>query len=645
VPRWYVGATLDIAVSVAISTNPPSSRPWLRRRWLSLIAVALALIALGVVFGPIGAAGAQRLLIWAMTDSDGGDVSIEPGDRYAEVRFGVPFSSPPAVTLVPGIVLGTTSFAVPRVEGNGFRVELSEPAASTTWFSWAAVWNVAARLDYDQERGLPARLPATVDARAFEVRLESYRDDRPTAMLVPATTLAELAADDETVAAAAITAAQRWYNDSFTCSWLDKLRFRLNARVLPCPALGPGRSRPAWRSDASDGWTAKRSVRGLEIAAAGIASPDPQVERDTKQAWADLLRGATAVDLIRHNNQVLDFVDALTVDGKLGASARLTVIHFDTHSDMHVYPDPTVNTDREDISDFINRLLTDGRVAEVYWVLPDWTEGPAYRDTFWQAPLPAKADSYAEGPRDLEVFVDRANRLLYFGTRPGDAAELERVVVHKVLLRDLPDFRTRRDVYLEIDGDYFSNTGFDTPRRGRVNPTRAELFGNFSSVAKTLAARGVRPLIASWCLSPNYTAPEDEIDEERFFLGVLDAMPADDYLLGYRHLEESGLSARAGTRRRDTPLGKYLLALAAADLARPDGDRRIELTGDELDGALRLAAERLGLDAARGRVLLRRLDRFDGRLDGVIDLADAEYYSAIDDPERLIRDLAPRPSG
>jgi hypothetical protein len=242
------------------------------------------------------------------------------------------------------------------------------------------------------------------------------------------------------------------------------------------------------------------------------------------------------------------------------------------------------------------------------------------------------------------VFVDRANRLLYFGTRPSDPTDLERVVVHKVLLRDLPDFSARTNVYLEIDGDYFSNTGFDTYIRGRVNPTRAELLGNFAAVAKILAARGVRPLIASWCLSPSYTAPEDELDEERFFLGVLDAVQAEDYLLGYRHLEESGLSARAGTRRRDMPLGKYLLALAAADLARPDGDRRIELRGDELDSALRLAAERLGLDAARGRMLLRRLDRFDGRLDGVIDLVDAEYYSAIDDPERLIRDLAAAPN-
>ena len=57
-----------------------------------------------------------------------------------------------------------------------------------------------------------------------------------------------------------------------------------------------------------------------------------------------------------------------------------------------------------------------------------------------------------------------------------------------------------------------------------------------------------------------------------------------------------------------------------------------------------LAKQRLGLDAARGRRLLRRLDRFDGRLDGVIDLVDVEYYAGIDDLERLTADLVASPS-
>jgi hypothetical protein len=476
----------------------------------------------------------------------------------------------------------------------------------------------------------------SVAGTAIRVEIEAYRDGQPAALLVPASSLEDLPdADDDAVADAALAAARTSFDDTFTCSWLEQLRFRLYARAAACPqwSTPPSGSQPRWREH--DEWSLARTGRGLEIVLANDP-PAATVDRAAVvSAWSDLLRESVSVDLARHNNQVLDFVDELGREGSVDPSQRLTIIHLDTHSDLHTYPDPAVATDREDISDFMNRLAKDGRLVEVYWVLPDWTRDPAYRAKYWEQPLPDGPVSYVEGPRVLEIFPDRAERLLYFGA-PAGSAETPGVRFHKVLLSELPSFEGRSDVYLEIDGDYFSNTGFDTALHAHANPTRNEMLADFARVAEALHARGVRPLIASWCLSPVYTAREDELDQERFVLDVLRTGAKVDYLLGYRHLEESGARLQARTLRRDTALGRLLLELRESELRRPDGDRNIDLASAELADALEVTSRALGLDDLGSRALLRRLDRFDGRLDGTIDLVDVEFYAAIDDLERVL---------
>jgi hypothetical protein len=634
----------SVVRQIAQQRHPQHARHW-RSASIALIVFAAATVALATLFGPIAALGAKHLLVWATSDADVGSAVIEPGDRYAEAEFATRFSSAPVVTLTPENLVGSISFAAVRVDRNGFRLELAEPAPTKVSFSWTALWNVGFDLEDAADSGLPELFTADLGGTAFEVRVEAYRNDQPAALWVSNASMADLSAGDDAIAAAALAGARRMFDATFTCSWLDELRSRLYARVAPCPAWGPRSARPMRQWSDHGGWSTRRTDRGLEVALRDEPAAEPLARETVVAAWSELLRGSVAVDLSRHNNQVLDFVDALTAERVLDSTAKLTIIHFDTHSDLHAYPDPTVNTDREDISDFMNRLAADGRLAEVYWVLPEWTRDPEYRARYWEAGLPNESSAYVAGPKVLEIFADRAQRLLYFGSAPAVGPNIASVRFHKALLSELPDFTGRSDVYLEIDGDYFSNTGFDTDLQGHTNPTRDEMLANFATVAEALKARGVRPMIASWCLSPSYTALEDELDQERFFFEVLRAMPANDYLLGYRHLEADGAPPRARTVRRATSVGQLLLELREHDLRRPDADRRIELAGAELEDALQLTARLLDLDASRGRLLLQRLDRFDGRLDGVVDLVDAEYYAAIGDVDGLAADLVAPPGG
>lgn len=605
----------------------------------SRLAVPLVLLAvagaLAVIFGPIVLKSASRVLLWATTEADGGYVTVEIGDRYVEVEFFAPFPSPPIVMVTPQQSIASLAFAPMRVNTRGFRLEVSEPAAVPLLFNWTAAWNLTAEIDDWAERGLPDRIDAVFDGETFEVHIESYRNDRPGSLLVPLDTLAELDAADEDLAGATLEAARVWFNGSFTCSWLDRVRYRVYARAPKCPAWGAGPEWQRWASVDVDEWTFARTARGLEVAPSAAADTGAGSAEAATARWADLVRDAAAVDLFPHNNQVLDFVDATTTAGILAPDARLTIIHFDAHSDLHAYPDPAARPLREDISDFMNRLLADGRLAEVYWVLPQWTTEPNYRHAYWEDPLPVEDSSYVEGPRSLEVFVD-VDGLLYFGERPNGTEIVTTALFHKVLLDELPDFTGRQHVYLEIDGDYFSNTGYDTQAQGRVNPSRGEMLADIAKAGEVLAARGVRPHIVSWCLSPSYTSAEDELEQERFFMSVLRRASAADYLLAYAHAQHYGALPQAMTRRRDSPLGQLLFDLRVLDLQRPNGDRRIDLRR-ELDDSL--AALRLHLTEEQNRRLLRRLDRFDGRRDGVIDLVDAEYYAAVADLDALLDEV------
>ncbi len=608
------------------------------RKALVLWSAATCLGFLAVIYGPLAIQTANRALQWGLTESQTEIATINTGDRIAEVEYSDPFPSPPIVTATAQMMLGSQSFAVVRTDAKGFRLELSEPAPHEFDFAWNAVWDIWAELDDIEDRGQPRTLIArTADGDSFEPNIEAYQDDHPTALLIPADQLKNLQGSDEDLASAALEAARRSFNATFSCSWLDRLRRQLRARVTECPAWGENAERDSWRRVDMKLWSITRGARGLEIILKGSVK-SPVRREDVVRQWAGLMRSSEANDLFPHNNQVLDFLDTLIADHKLAADDRLTIIHFDTHSDLWTYPEPFAHALNEDISDFLNTVILKGVAAEIYWVLPDWTREERYAKTFWSEQLPDDAGPYAEGPQTLPIFVDRDAGALYFGSPPRAAPDLPAVSYHKVLLRELPDFASRDNIYLEIDGDYFSNTGHDTNLQGRLNPDRGQMLAAIAEVGETLARLGVKPRFISWSSSPHYTAPEDELDQEFFFLSVLDRLPAKDHLSAYAHSEPNRGMARAHNARRQSALEHYLLELEYQDFVQSNGDRQIDLgsEGSELGLVQQLSVRRLGLEADQVPILLRRLDRFDGVTDGRIKLRDLEYFSAVSDVNQLL---------
>ena len=202
-------------------------------------------------------------------------------------------------------------------------------------------------------------------------------------------------------------------------------------------------------------------------------------------------------------------IDSIDKPNKKGR----VIIHVDTHSDLM-----RSRIKRESIADFLNTVLAQGQCSEIYWVLPDWTKDSKVKDTFWNN------NSYKllflDDKTEDTFYVKNGN---VFFTKPEDLdGSYKTVKFHKVTIDDLPSFAAKKNVQLDIDSDYFSNTGFDTA--GEVlannNPSTTELSENLQTFTRKLEDKGINPEIVTLARSPNYTSPEDLPVIEAYFKGI-----------------------------------------------------------------------------------------------------------------------------
>lgn len=247
--------------------------------------------------------------------------------------------------------------------------------------------------------------------------------------------------------------------------------------------------------------------------------PDPR-----KMPTSKHFSNCQSFDIVSHHNQTLDVVNKLKKQGKF--TPGMTLIHFDTHSDLYLQQDCS----REDylratIANYVNYLIADGSVSEVYWVLPDWTTGNGNGPSFWATePLKTVLDgppikgtnsnpAYILGPsQDLTVYVDTSKKKMFFSQPPdyqSNPDKYKTVAIHKRLTRELPSFTGQSNLLLDIDADYFSNRGHDTAGGGGFNPSDSELSWSLNNFAYGLIKKGINPEIAVVARSPDYCGQED----------------------------------------------------------------------------------------------------------------------------------------
>jgi len=245
----------------------------------------------------------------------------------------------------------------------------------------------------------------------------------------------------------------------------------------------------------------------------------------------ELTVNTNIVDTNIHHNQVLD---VLKYAKRKKAEIPDIIVNFDSHSDMYINI-PSENT----IADWINSIFRDyDNVDTIYWVIPDeMSEYKFFQEHFseykileyngaWEelcgnaVNINMKKDYLKNKPLNKfpfvqEFLVNKTNGTLVENIKDTPAykkfvtneTQFRKVKVYSVTKDSLPDFKHKK-VFLSIDADYFSNTGYDTAVHYAFIKSKNEIKRDFYNVFETIKDKNINPVIISLTVSPLYT-PKD----------------------------------------------------------------------------------------------------------------------------------------
>lgn len=263
--------------------------------------------------------------------------------------------------------------------------------------------------------------------------------------------------------------------------------------------------------------------------------PEKPNSRYKDEDIKSILENTQITELTQDHNESLGLLNRAKEKGIL--KKPVTLLHFDTHSDLHNSP-----TSNYTIGDWINASINNRDVSEVYWVLPDWTKDNIAKDVFWKEYKTGDKDKskiILKTPKDGFIYINKNHKRgdydedsISFFDKPEDYEENKdkyRVIkFHKVIIDDLPSFKDNKGIYLDFDSDYFSNSGYDTAggEASENNSTSQELSETFSKTIRVLKEKDVKPLIFSGTMSQMYLPDEDIKDVKKFYEDFIKNLPA-----------------------------------------------------------------------------------------------------------------------
>lgn len=266
------------------------------------------------------------------------------------------------------------------------------------------------------------------------------------------------------------------------------------------------------------------------------------------------------IDANTDHNQALDVAEYAT---SRGIEIPEVIINFDTHSDIYVNY-PVMKYGIAGVENWLNEYLAKyPQVKELYWVIPDEeakdiplqiffaednynlikigtdlygnslkTNVPLFKFVF--TPLTRKAyvqnfyintktGTFNEYVKDLEI-----NKNLFLKNQP-----YKKIKVTTCTKDTLPDFRGEK-VFLSIDADYISNSGFDTYHRFKIRKAPNGINKGFISIFKTIKNKNIEPKIISMTLSPQYLPKEHHTKVQDIFEYIIQTSGHSDKIFDYK---------------------------------------------------------------------------------------------------------------
>ena len=253
------------------------------------------------------------------------------------------------------------------------------------------------------------------------------------------------------------------------------------------------------------------------------------------KSFKEIIKTATKetklIDANFDHNQALDFSDYIKSQN---LKLPKIIINFDTHSDLYINKPITIPKE-EGIASWLNAYLAKyPEVEELYWVMPDKEAiTQELQVIFAQNDINELSDGvefygnslYFELPQDYfiknplnkisysqDFIIDKRNgRLNEYIEKNKYSQQLtnqytnfgKRIKITTCTIDTLPDFKGSK-VFLSIDADYISNSGFDTLKNFKLIRNKKEIMQEFFEIFETINSKNIQPEYISLSLSPQY---------------------------------------------------------------------------------------------------------------------------------------------
>ncbi len=271
-----------------------------------------------------------------------------------------------------------------------------------------------------------------------------------------------------------------------------------------------------------------------------------------------ITKNTKLIDSNIDHNQALD---VLEYSQKKGIKTPDILINFDTHSDVYLNRKVIGKYDAG-IEDWINEFISKNpNVNNVIWVISkeealntemrkefaaNKKEGLTWGlplfgnslkdDIFYLDVIPLNVFPYTqtflldEKTGILNEYVEdhELNNLLF-----EKETKFRKITITTCTENTLPDLNGK-DVFLSIDADYLSNSGFDTFNEFKTLRTPKELDYAIASLVKSIKTKHINPVVISMTLSPQYLPQKAHMQVIDFFKFVHKTSGLEDEISTYK---------------------------------------------------------------------------------------------------------------
>lgn len=217
------------------------------------------------------------------------------------------------------------------------------------------------------------------------------------------------------------------------------------------------------------------------------------------------------------------------------------VINFDTHSDLYIWRElPKFGSG---VEDWLNEYFAKFEEPEVlYWVLPnEEMNDPVIMQTFVSKEdlndFNSLLGNIKKDPQDVNINLDKKPYVQYLRIntengviddeiipKKGETIKLGRIGKSKYKIfklvnctkETLPTFHGE-NIFLSVDMDYISNSGYDTINDFETPRTPKEMDKGIYQLLKTIEKKNVKPSILTFTLSRYYLPKDKEKQTLKFF--------------------------------------------------------------------------------------------------------------------------------